>query len=55
LIRLDAAFRKTVGDRVMREAGVVLSASEAFLLSGRNDLSVVNQSGGAVMVESGDA
>src|SRR5207249_744021 len=49
-----AAFLEAVSDRLLRESRVVLLPSEPLLLSGRNDLTVSEETRRAVVVESRD-
>ena len=51
----DAGFGEAIGDRVVRERGVVLAAGETLLLRRRDDPAVFDQRGRAVVVEGGNA
>ncbi len=51
----DPAFLQAVVDGVLREVEVVLLAREALFLGGRDDAPVLDEAGGAVVVESGDS
>ncbi len=55
LVGLEAPLLQTVARRVDREGGVTLLARESFLLRRRDDLAVTQQTGRAIVVESGDA
>src|ERR1700694_4001272 len=50
----DAALAQAVFDRVRRKRRVVFLARETFLLRGRNNLSIPNQTRRAVVIKRGD-
>src|ERR1700756_1653890 len=52
---LCARGLKAIADRVLRKRRVMFLAREALLLSGRDDKAVLDQRGGAVVIERGDA
>jgi hypothetical protein len=53
--QLDAGLVEAVLHGVLREARIVLLAREALLLRGADEMAVLDQRGGAVMIESRDA
>ncbi len=52
---INRSFPQTVGQRVTRKARVMFLAREPFLLGGRDNFTVVQQSRRAVVIERGDA
>ena len=46
---------QAIGDRVVRETGIVLLAREAFFLRRGHDAAVLDQRRGAVVIEGGNA
>src|SRR5205814_8727110 len=55
IVGREPGFFYAVVDGVRRDSGVVLLASEALFLRGRDDLAVDHDRGGAIVVERGDA
>ena len=51
----DVPGLEAIGDGVRRKAGVVLLAREPLLLGGREDRTVLDEDGGAVVIEGGNA
>src|SRR5262245_65278783 len=46
---------QTIAERMMREAGIVLLAREALLLGRRDDATILDEGGRAIVVECGEA
>ena len=55
LIETDTGFGQTVSNCLLGKAGVVFLPAKALLLGGRDDVAILNQGGGAVVIEGGDA
>jgi urease accessory protein UreE len=53
--RRSGRLGQAEADGVRRERGVVLDSGEALLLGGRDDLAVVDQAGGRVVVVAADS
>ena len=54
-VEIDLARVQTVADGMGRKARIVLLAGEAFLLSRRNNVAILDKGSRTVMVEGGDA
>src|SRR4029450_5309473 len=52
VLKLDVGLVEAVLHGVLREARIVLLAREALLLRGADEMAVLDQRGGAVMIES---
>jgi hypothetical protein len=51
----DTGFPETVADGLDRETGVMLFPGETFLFGGGDQLAILEQGGGGVMIEAGNA
>ena len=54
-IEVAAALIETIADRVFRKRRIMLLAGEPFFLSSGNNLAVLQECGGAVVIERGNA